>query len=39
MKKVVVILMASLGVLSALSLGGCAGKSPKAPPPPVVTKG
>ena len=39
MKKVVVFLMASLGILSALTLGGCAGKSPKNPPPPVVTKG
>lgn len=38
MKKFVVFLMASLGLLSALTLGGCAGKSPKAPPP-VVTKG
>jgi hypothetical protein len=39
MKKFIVIVMASLGVMSALTLGGCAGKSPKAPPPPVVTKG
>jgi len=35
MKKLLVILLASLSVLS---LGACAGKSPKAPPP-VITKG
>jgi len=38
MKKLIVFVLASLGVLSALTLGGCAGKSPKVPPP-VVTKG
>jgi len=36
MKKLFVFVLASLAVLS---LGACAGKSPKAPPPPVVTKG
>jgi predicted small lipoprotein YifL len=35
MKKVVIAVMATLAILS---LGACAGKSPKAPPP-VVTKG
>lgn len=36
MRKLLVFILASLAVLS---LGACAGKSPKAPPPPVVTKG
>jgi predicted small lipoprotein YifL len=36
MRKLFVFMFASLAVLS---LGACAGKSPKAPPPPVVTKG
>lgn len=36
MKKLLVFILASLSVLS---LAACAGKSPKAPPPPVVTKG
>jgi predicted small lipoprotein YifL len=35
MKKVAVVVMATLAMLS---LAACAGKSPKAPPP-IVTKG
>jgi len=35
MKKILVFALASLAVLT---LAGCAGKSPKAPPP-IITKG